>query len=103
MWIARAALVIWVGFWAFFTVGELLSASTGGWSHVLVPMAPVLVFAVGAWVRPIVGGSLLIAGGIAAFAFFDSVGAWLLLAGPAVGLGIAFLTLGVARARRKAD
>ena len=86
-WIARGVLLLWLGFWGWFSIAEVAGGVTGAWMHLLVPLTPMVVLTVVAWLFPRVGGGLLIAGAALALFFFDDTTAWLALSGPALLAG----------------
>jgi hypothetical protein len=103
-WTPRIAVTAWAGFWAWFVV----MAGTTDFHQGLRGTIPVVIAWLGAlsaltaavWIWPRVGGILMVIAGIGAACYFNNSGARLLLAAPAVVVGIAALASASARTKR---
>lgn len=102
MWGAYGLLAVWAGFWGWFSIAEGLSDVAGGWSHLLVPLTPIVVFGGMSLVWPRLGGVLLAVAGVAGLWSFDGWAADVMLSLPAVVVGVTLAMVGQSmRAHRK--
>src|SRR5574338_959526 len=64
--IARAILLLWVGFWVFFAVASRLGEgmSEAGWHTLVIRGGTLLIVAAIAWFVPRIGGWLLVLSGV---------------------------------------
>jgi len=92
-WAVRAAMIAWLGFWTWFSIAEIISGEPGALMHLALPLAPMFVICGAAWLRPATGGVLLVLGGIAAGIYFATSGAMLLLAAPALVMGVLLILI----------
>lgn len=81
-----ALLVLWAGFWLWFSVSVVLSERTLAWQPYAF-IATIIGLAAAAWRFPRIGGILMIAAGVAAAYYYDNVWARGLLATPAIVIG----------------
>lgn len=89
-WGAWIVLLAWGGFWAFFSVAEMVSGEPGAIMHVLFPLAPIAALLALAWLRPFLGGAMLVLFGGATLFLAGDPFVWGLLAAPPI-LGGAIL------------
>ncbi len=73
---------LWAAFWSWFSLAEAVSDVEGGWGHLMLPFAPIVI-AIGLilW-RPRIGAWFLIAIGVAFASIFRAPFAWAALAAP---------------------
>lgn len=94
-WVVRALLLAWAGFWAWFVVAVSIGESPAPpWWIPAAWLASLAALVVLCWRRPTLGGLVLAGSGILAAVAFDNPWARLLLAAPALVLGVASLALG---------
>jgi hypothetical protein len=79
---ARALLVVWAGFWGWFSVASALGEGLEGLPH-LAFLAVLVVLVALAWWRPRIGGPVLLAGALLSAWYFDRADTRLLLSLPA--------------------
>ena len=91
LWSLRGLVWLWAGFWSWFAVGGLVSGEEGAWTHLLTPAGPALTMALLAIWRPATAGVLLTAAGLGALVWFNHPFARLVLAAPAIVLGVGLL------------
>ena len=94
-WTPRVAVSAWAGFWAWFVLAVGISDVRDGLVGA-VPIVGAWLAALGAltasiWIWPRAGGALMIGSGIGAAVFFDNPWARVLLALPAVLVGLVSL------------
>jgi hypothetical protein len=98
--IGLGAFFLWAAFWSWFSLAEAVSDVQGGWSHLVLPFAPIVI-AIGLVVwRPRFGAWFLIATGAAFALIFRAPFAWAALAAPPVISGV-LLTLANTRPRTR--
>lgn len=98
-WVARGLLILWAGFWTWFVVMTAATDDGGAWKYAGQFLAVLLIPAACAWVFPRLGGMALILIGAWHLFFFRFGTVQLILAAPAIGLGVLFLVMGWRRAR----
>src|SRR5262245_61312540 len=89
-WTARAALLLWAGFWMWFNVASVPGDKGGAWYHIGFGVITVGL-GLTAWFRPRLGGVLMIAAGMAAAWWLHGGAAYTMLALPAVAIGVLLL------------
>ncbi len=85
---AQCGAAAWMAFWLWFVIAVSVSSGPPPWPHFIGILAGMTAPPVASWWRPRVGGALFLIAGAAAAAYFPSMGALLLLALPAVLLGV---------------
>ena len=93
---ATALLVVWAGFWLWFS-GMVLTSEWDGtvpWEPLLKVVLPIAAVTGLGLAAPRVGGLLLIAAALFAGAFFDNTSARLLMALPMLVIGASLVTTG---------
>lgn len=90
--VSLTALVLWAGFWLWFSISVVISEPTLAWQPYTF-IGSLIGLSVAAWRFPKAGGIMLIAAGLFAGYYFDNVWARGLLALPALLIGIARLAI----------
>lgn len=98
LWTCRAAALLWAALWIAFTAytvwGEGWRQTLLGTASAATALVPVLL----AWAFPRFGGLVLMGLGVCAKLWLESQAGVVGIAVPAIGLGVAFLTLGTSAA-----
>ena len=87
LWISRALLLSWAGFWLWFIIASAKGDPAGlPWRLLFGGIAAGLLGVSWFWQR--LGGVLMIATGLFSAWYFHNTSAYILLALPAVGIGV---------------
>lgn len=91
--VARALLIVWAGFWAWFVISATLGdPEPVPWWIPTAWLSSLATLVVLGWRWPAIGGMALVTAGVWAAWYFADPGARTLLAAPAIVLGIACWT-----------
>ncbi|MFG0244177.1 MAG: hypothetical protein ACF8R9_15450 [Phycisphaerales bacterium JB054] len=93
--------MVWALTWSAFVIASVIGEPWRGWVIGAAFCLGVWSLAIGAWRMPRLGGLAMAAAGLWAWGFFHSRAALVGLSMPALVLGLGFVWLGVAEARRR--
>lgn len=100
--IGLGAFFLWAAFWTWFSLAEAFSDVAGGWSHLVLPMTPIVIALGLVFWRPRVAAWFLIATGAAFGLIYRAPFAWAALAAPPIIAG-AMLALSQAGPRTRKE